>query len=333
RVILISFSFCLSLISFIIAYEEFFSYREFIDKLFPKEKSENIVAIFSPEIEKRATLIVSAHHDSAREFYLLYKFKQGYVVFVLSAIILLYMMFGWTAWNLITSILIFFGITSEASWIFLISKMVMYIIAVLFIPALFMFKFTGGNVVPGARDNLAGCVSVLGVARYVSKHRPKYVEIRTITFGSEEAGLRGSKRYAAVHKQELSKDAYALNLDGIGRHNVATVVSAENTTRTKHDADWVQFVANSAKKTAIEGMKVAINPDPFGGGGTDAISLTRAGIPATTIHMFTPLKDHLENYHTRRDLPSFVDKEAIRDSIAIIIEVIKDLDREKGKTE
>ncbi|MEX2681580.1 MAG: M28 family metallopeptidase [Candidatus Sigynarchaeota archaeon] len=318
-------SLALVLIAVTIIFQEFFSYNEFIDKLFPVATAENIVATFKPAVERRATIVVCAHHDSAREFRLIYKFKGLYVLFVLVAFLVLFLMLIVTSLNMAGDILLLFGMIAHDSWLFTSNAVLATILALTPVAA-FMFVFTGDDVVPGGRDDLAGCVTVLGTARFIAKHRPRFVEVKVATLDSEEAGLRGSKRFIAMHREELAGNGFILNSDSIGNHGIVTVVSHESTTRTKHDAKWVEFIANASRRIGIQGIDVVVKGDPFGGGGTDAVSFTRAGIPATTIHMYMPLRYHLEKYHTRYDDASFVEPCAIQDAVDIAIAVIRDLD-------
>ena len=104
-------------IGFFIAYGQFLGYREFVDFLFPKATAENIAAIFNPSAEKRAILIVSGHHDSAREFWLIHKFKQLYIVFVLASMLLLFIITIFAIWNVIWSFLFYYGVVSLLSWV------------------------------------------------------------------------------------------------------------------------------------------------------------------------------------------------------------------------
>ena len=61
-------------------------------------------------------------------------------------------------------------------------------------------RVLGGGVVPGAVDNLAASALAAALARRLANNPasvPPGVEIRFISFGGEEAGLRGSRRYVA----------------------------------------------------------------------------------------------------------------------------------------
>ena len=321
-------SLVLTALAFLITYQQFLAYKEFIDPMFPKQKSVNNIATFSPKKEKKITIIFSAHHDSAKEFRLLFWFKRFYVVFVLASFLVLFMVLFISGWNLLSDVLILAPITSDVSWMLNVSNILLIIVFCLLPIALFMFWFTGDNVVPGARDCLAGCVSVLGIAEWVAKNRPYHVEVKAVTFGSEEAGLRGSKRFVARHIDELKNATYNLNFDGVGRHGMCSIVRNELTTNTRHDPKWLSVVKKAALDLEIEGMDVELEDDPWGGGGTDSVSFTRAGIPSTTIHMFRPLSEHLTDYHTRRDRIHFVDADAIRDCVDIGISLLFRLDGE-----
>ena len=61
---------------------EFFLFREFIDGLYPRKPSENIVGIIKPKSRRKPKriLIFGGHHDSALQFNYLRYFKNGYFV-------------------------------------------------------------------------------------------------------------------------------------------------------------------------------------------------------------------------------------------------------------
>jgi aminopeptidase YwaD len=73
--------------------------------------------------------------------------------------------------------------------------------------------------VPGAADNLSACATVLATCRFLLENPafiPQDTEIRFISFGSEEAGLRGSRRYVERHLDELKHlDVRVLNYEVI----------------------------------------------------------------------------------------------------------------------
>lgn len=67
----------------------------------------------------------------------------------------------------------------------------------------------------GAYDNATGSTGIMQLLAYFKEHQPK----RTLKFvwcGSEEMGLLGSKAHIELHKEELPKYKFCLNIDMIG---------------------------------------------------------------------------------------------------------------------
>jgi Zn-dependent M28 family amino/carboxypeptidase len=65
-----------------------------------------------------------------------------------------------------------------------------------------------GGTVPGAIDNLAASAAAVAMSRYLvrnSSNIPLNTEVRFVSFGSEEARLRGSRRYVEQHLHELKE--------------------------------------------------------------------------------------------------------------------------------
>ena len=81
-----------------------------------------------------------------------------------------------------------------------------------------------GGTVPGAVDNLSACAIAVAMCRFLVSN-PSYIpadtEVRFITFGSEEAGLRGSRCYVERHLDELKRlDARLLNIEMVAHPEV-----------------------------------------------------------------------------------------------------------------
>ncbi len=88
---------------------------------------------------------------------------------------------------------------------------------------------TMGNeaYIPGANDNASGTAMLLMLAEYYANNPPKDFSVVFIAFGSEEAGLLGSKHYVENPLLPLNKIEFLLNLDllGTGEEGM-TVVNA-----------------------------------------------------------------------------------------------------------
>ncbi len=73
-----------------------------------------------------------------------------------------------------------------------------------------------GKLHPGADDNSSGTASVLALAEYFSKHRPRR-NIIFIAFAAEERGLLGSAHFVKNPPVPLKQIAAMVNLDMVGR--------------------------------------------------------------------------------------------------------------------
>ena len=82
---------------------------------------------------------------------------------------------------------------------------------------------------------------------------PKHTRIKLISFGSEEAGLRGSKRYIAKHLGELKENkAKLLNIDSISMKDKIVVVRRETLSGTKHDKQLSQEILDIGKELILQ---------------------------------------------------------------------------------
>jgi hypothetical protein len=70
---------------------------------------------------------------------------------------------------------------------------------------------------PGANDNASGVAALLELARYfAAAQTPGSITLSFVAFGSEEAGLLGSKAYLQKHSDELKSCKFVFNIDEIG---------------------------------------------------------------------------------------------------------------------
>ncbi|MEJ2279602.1 MAG: M28 family peptidase [Candidatus Lokiarchaeota archaeon] len=135
------------------------------------------------------------------------------------------------------------------------------------IPLISLFNFTSfgekANKVPGAVDNLSAVSIILGIAKYLKEHKniiPDNVEIQLISFGCEEAGLRGAYRYVEQHIEELKEyDTININMDALQNPNRISIIEYEPTTRTKHSKEVVESLIEIGKS-------IGLNTGKFGAG-------------------------------------------------------------------
>jgi len=320
-------SFAIILFSFIIMWEEFFNYREFIDFLFRKKSSQNVIGKFKPKADLKKIIIFSSHIDSALQFNLLKFLGWGAIPLLLGAI---FIVITWLFISFINLIFIAIGLVLLKNFFFIIN----IIFLIISLPCFFIVFFfvplgDKGNVVPGAVDNLSSCSVIVGLARYLKVHQeiiPDNVEIRLISFGCEESGLRGAYRYAAAHLEELKKyDANLVNMDGLETPDKFMVIEYEPTTRTSHSEEVIQKLLKATKS-------VGINAKRFGrgklektlgrlSGGSDAAAFSKAKIKAGFLNS-ADWKNRSSYYHQEGDTPDKIKKGTLESALRICVAYI-----------
>ena len=320
-------SFILVFLPILITWEEFFNYKEFIDLFFKKRSSQNVVGKFKPKGELKKIILFSSHIDSALQFSLLKWLRWGFIPLAFGAIII---MLIWLILSAISLILMIIGLIGLKS-IFSFAAFWMLIIGSPCFVSLFFFVPLGekGNVVPGAVDNLSSCSVIVGLGRYLKNHRdiiPENTEIRLISFGCEESGLRGSYRYVESHLDELKKhDAMLFNMDGLETPDTFLVIEYEPTTRTKHSEEIVQKILKAAEMVDVNAKKFGAGKleKTLGklSGGSDAAPFSKANIKAGFLNS-ADWKTRSSYYHQSTDTPDKIRKGTLENALRICITFI-----------
>ena len=134
----------------------------------------------------------------------------------------------------------------------------------------------------GAYDNMSGCIGLLGIMEYFSKHSHKY-SLRFIFCGSEERGLLGSKAYTEAHEEDLKKTVLNINLDMIGCIMGKFIACCTAEEKLVH---YITYMA-SEKGFGISAYQDVYSSDstPFADKGVPAVSFARSAPNNTaTIH-------------------------------------------------
>jgi hypothetical protein len=295
---------------------------EVFDPLFPKKKSLNVIGTLrKPGAgEVKRLLIISGHHDSAPENtwlringYLFYFLSATYVLALITLLVM----------NLIQLAGLIIG--NEAvvqvgtlGWVLLIFPILPGMIFVLFV---FRGKKNGG-IVPGAADNLSACATAVATCRFLLENPsfiPDDTEIRFITFGSEEAGSRGSLRYVQRHLDELKRlDARVLNYEMVAYPEISILSSDVNGT-VKNSPEMVKSVVAAAERA---GVPYKMNAAGIGAGG-DSAPFTRAGFHALTLLSFKVPQQQFAFYHQDRDTPEVLTLDPFVNVLKLTVEWIK----------
>jgi hypothetical protein len=179
-----------------------------------------------------------------------------------------------------------------------------------------------GGTVPGAADNLSASALAVALCRFLVNNPasiPPDTEIRFISFGSEEAGLRGSRRYVARHLDELrSLDARLLNFETIA-HPEITILSSDINGTVKNSPEMVKSAVAAAQRA---GVPYKVQPAILGEG-SDAGPFSRAGLWATTLLPFKVPQQMVAFYHQKWDRPEILTIEPLLNVLKLAFEWIR----------
>ncbi len=309
----------LAAIGIAVLYYEVVRYREFIDPLFPKREGENVAGIVKPRSEVKKRVIVSAHLDSAYEFKVWYWLKGLSVPAMALAFLAPVLLLGSA---LARTIADSSGRPENAVY----AALGIALIALSPIVAVFFFFHTR-DVVPGAMDDMAGVAVLAGLGRYLKDAKegdgfyPENTEVVLLALSSEEAGLRGAKRYARRHKGEYGDaPTHAIFLDNIADEDYLTAFRRELWCGAKMDPYLLEL---SREAAAASGRDIITTVMAVGA--TDASAFVREGIPSVSICCYNSAR-LMPNYHTRNDTIEFVRPASLAVALQVVVEMLRRMD-------
>ena len=295
---------------------ELLLYREFVDPLFPSAEGTNAVAVISPRSAVRRRVVICAHLDSAYEFNLWFFLKQAGVPVMVIAFAAPLVPFVGGVLKLVLD-----PQTDRALF-----DTIGYLCLALYPIVGLNFFFHTYTAVPGAMDDLAGVAVVDATGKTLAQAAADGVNLQStevvlLGASSEEAGLRGAKRFVAEHRDALTAlPTYGIFVDGIYDERHLTVIHRELTTGAKHDGRLVELALHAAKRRGHAMKETLI---PFGA--TDATTFSVAGIPAVAI-LCQDTAHLAPNYHTRLDTLEHVRPESMRVTLQVVLDMIAEID-------
>ncbi|CAG0998912.1 Aminopeptidase YwaD [Anaerolineae bacterium] len=301
---------------------EFVLSLELVDPFFQKKQSINVIGTLRKPgtTTVKRVLMLSGHHDSALENTWIRLLGYGFIIF--SAI----WSIGYIAMFALSIIQLTGTITGNADVVRIGTLgwgMLVFPIMPSVIYALFCNRGRkNGGTVPGAADNLSASALTVALCRFLVKN-PVYIpddtEIRFISFGSEEAGLRGSRRYVARHLDELKRlDARLLNFETVAHPEITILTSDVNNT-VKNSPEMVKSVVAAAERA---GVPYKVKPASFGVG-CDSAPFSRAGLKAMTLLPFKVPQQMVAFYHQKRDTPEILTIDPLLNVLKLTFEWIR----------
>jgi hypothetical protein len=301
---------------------EFILGIELLDAFYKKKKSVNVVGTLrQPGSQNvKRLLILSGHHDSAPENTWLRFLGYGFFFFSATFFIGLITL-------LAVCIIQLTGLIFSNAGILRIGTFGWVLLAYPIVPAIIYVLFgtrgkKNGGIVPGAVDNLSACALTVAMCRFLVENPvciPTDTEIRFISFGSEEAGLRGSRRYVERHLNELKDlDARLLNFEMVAYPEI-TILSSDMNGTVKHSPEMVKSAAAAAERAGVP-FKVA---SASLGTGTDAAPFSQAGLKATTLVPFKVPQQLVAFYHQKWDGPEVLSIEPLLNVLKLTLEWVR----------
>lgn len=298
---------------------EFILSRELLDRLFKKKRSVNVIGTLrGPGTEQvKRLLILSGHHDSAPENTWL-RFL-GYGFFVLTATFFI----GFITMLAMSTVQLAGVITGNTDllrlgtlgWVTLAYPIVPSVVFGLF----FARGKKNGGIVPGAADNLSASAIAVALCRFLVNNAtciPADTEIRFISFGSEEAGLRGARRYVARHLDELKRlDVRLLNVETVA-HPEITILTSDLNGTVKNSPEMIESVVAAAERA---GGPYTVKP-AYLGVANDSGPFSRAGLQALTILSFKMPQQMVAFYHQKWDRPDVLTIEPLFNVLKLALE-------------
>ncbi len=306
-------SLCLTLVAFLCLFTEFLMYWKFLDPLFPKKTSANVIGTRKPTGEVKQRIIFSGHVDSAFEWRFMH--LGGKALF-----------FGGSGYA-IAGLLYLFVIS--------IVQTVLYGPAggevgavfggfrwaeLAFVPAFILIMFFSDfkHPVPGANDNLTGSVTSIAILKYLEDNNIRFenTEVVAATVGCEECGLRGAEAYIKAHKAELDAvPTVFFCMDTLRDYDDMAIYARDMTGTVKNDP---RVCALMKKAGADCGVELPYHSVYLGA--SDAAAVTKLGVPAACLAAMDPTGPRY--YHTRRDTEELLVPKTIEKSLDICLHAL-----------
>ncbi len=301
---------------------EFLMYREFVDFLFPKKTSRNVMARRYASGELKRRIIFGGHTDAVNEWtYSLHGGLKSLAPVIGGSIsgLIFISIFDvvWLCYSL-------FGNGAYESKFWLVTGIIQIILVPFFIAICFFINWK--VIVDGANDNLTADFISMGVLKEMAENDIRFenTEVCALLSGSEEAGIRGAVAYAQAHKEDLSDvETIFIAMDTMREIEQLQIYTQGCTGTQKNSNAVAEVIYEAGVNCGIEMPETELYP-----GAIDAEGFSRYGLLASGFCGVN--HDPKTYYHTRLDTPDNLSEECINLSLDICIEAAKLYDEKGG---
>ena len=296
-------------------------YREFVDFLFPRKVSRNVMARRAPKGEVKRRIIFGGHTDAANEWtYSLHggikslaPVMGGSIGGLIAVVIfdVVWMIYSFTGGN-------------YESKFWLVCGIIQLILVPFFIAICFFINWK--VVVDGANDNLSADFIAMGVIKEMAENDVRFenTEVCALLSGSEEAGIRGALAYAKAHKEELQNvETVFIAMDTMREIEQLQIYTQGCTGTQKNSNAVAEIIYEAGENCGIEMKETELYP-----GAIDAEAFSRLGLLASGFCGVN--HDPKTYYHTRLDTADNISEECINLSLDICLEAARLYDEKGG---
>jgi len=168
---------------------------------------------------------------------------------------------------------------------------------------------------PGANDNGSGVAVLMAAAEMLAREPLLHTSVDVVFFSAEENGLLGSEQYVKEFGDSL-ENAVALNLDMVGSGERIAYVKGAGMFPPRRTTAWANQLLKQARPD-IRGRWYLL-------GNSDFYSFLRKKIPATSLEASGGRRDAV--YHTDRDTLDCIEPERLGEAAEVVLEFARALD-------
>ncbi|MFX0077071.1 MAG: M28 family peptidase [Candidatus Hermodarchaeota archaeon] len=325
-------SLILVILGLTVLYTELFLMKEWIGFLFKTKKSSNVFGIIKPTNEAKFRIVFEGHTDSAKEMNIASLKPMWRKIIGIAGIYFLIHTIIFSLWKFIAQITSGASIVLTSWTIFTITilDLIYFIPLVALYPffTLLLKGFLGKRVVLGANDNLSASAVAIAIGMYLSKNRPKNVEVWIGSQGSEEVGDKGAKAFVEKYgRMGMLDKSYAVVLECCGAAEDMFLIK-KDMHQAVYDSD-VNYLLLEAHKNAS-----ADNPDlldirtgSLKIGACDACRYIHKGFKAAALMGMEHAKSKAINWHSIKDAPKIINKKILSDFLEVSLKFIELVDK------
>jgi hypothetical protein len=325
-------SFILIILGIIVLYTELFLMKEWIGFLFQTKKSTNAFGIIKPTEEVKFRIVFEGHTDSAKEMNIASYKPRWRQIIGITGLYFLFHTIIFSIWKFIAQIVSgdSIVITNWSITSITIFDLIYFIPLIIIYPffVLLLKGFLGKTVVLGANDNLSASAVAVAIGKYLSKNRPKNVEVWIGSQGSEEIGDKGAKAFVERYgKLGILDNSYTVVLECCGAAEDMCIIE-KDMHQAVYDPEINRLLTQAHEEAKIENPEILdVRTGSLKIGACDACRFIHKGFKAAALMGMEHLKNRAVNWHSVKDAPENINKKTLQDFLIVSLKFVEIVDK------